>query len=63
LFVSQSLNHELENKDFLEKKRILSKAKVWQDDVLQNSVSWGEEKIRERSKKLAELAYKRVWKI
>lgn len=63
LYVSQTLNDELKNKDFPEKKKILSKAKVWQDDILLNANSWGENEIRTRSKKLAELAYKKVWKI
>ena len=63
IFVSGSLNDQLKNKDFPEKKKVLSKAKVWQDEVLQNATTWTEDDIRARSKKLAELAYKKVWKI
>ncbi|MBV6452774.1 MAG: hypothetical protein MHPDNHAH_03544 [Anaerolineales bacterium] len=63
LLVGQPLNDELDNKNFSEKKKILSKAKIWQDDVLNEATSWGEAEIRARSRKLAELAYKKVWKI
>ena len=48
ILINQKLNGELANKDFLEKVKILKRAKVWVDPVILNAKSWGSAGNREK---------------
>lgn len=61
ILVDKKLNDKLADKDFAEKAKILNAAKVWVDPVILKAKAWGVAEIEQRSKLLAELAYKTVW--
>jgi hypothetical protein len=61
ILVDKKLNEKLADKDFAEKVKILNAAKVWVDPVILKSKTWGTAEIEQRSKLLAETAYKSVW--
>lgn len=63
LWVDRNLNSALGAKPFAEKKAILSERSQAYDvaDVL-SAGTWGETEVRERSRRLAVLAYETVWR-
>lgn len=61
ILVDKKLNDKLADKDFAEKVKILHAAKVWVDPVILKAKTWGTAEIEQRSKLLAEVAYKTVW--
>jgi uncharacterized protein with ParB-like and HNH nuclease domain len=61
ILVDKKLNEKLADKDFAEKVKILNAAKVWVDPVILKAKTWGAAEIEQRSKLLAEAAYKSVW--
>jgi hypothetical protein len=63
LFVTKALNGKLKNKNFSEKKAILTDSGVWLDDVIKDSAEWGPEEVAKRGDVLAELAFNKVWKL
>jgi uncharacterized protein with ParB-like and HNH nuclease domain len=63
VYIDSKTNGDLENKDFLAKKPILLKASIFIDDVLKDATEWTESEISNRTEKLAEFAYNRVFKI
>lgn len=63
LLVNEPLNSKLANKPFHKKKEIIGKSRIFLDKILQNTNTWDVQKIDERTKELARLAYEKVWKI
>lgn len=63
ILVDQSLNKELANKSFNEKRLLLQSANVWVDAAILNAFNWGAAEIEARTKLLAAEAYSNVWKI
>lgn len=64
IFVPQKLNNEkLKNKQFSEKKSILSSNAVYMDEYLKSRSSWGKQSIVQRSEQLATFAYDKIWLI
>ncbi len=63
ILVDQSLNNELANKSFNEKRLLLQSANVWVDAAILNAFNWGAAEIEARTKLLAAEAYSNVWKI
>lgn len=63
ILVDQTLNQNLTNKDFNEKKRILLSSSAWLDDEIKNATMWGSEQLQVRTKALANLAYNKIWEI
>jgi hypothetical protein len=61
ILVSGSLNNELDNKTFAEKKDVLGKSRVWVDSLIKQSEQWGGKEVNERTKAVAKLAYEKVW--
>jgi|GEM_PF-3444548 len=61
ILINQTLNNELENKNFSEKLEILRNAQVWVDPVILKAKNWGRNEIENRTKLLAKDAYKNVW--
>lgn len=62
LFVNRQLQEKLKNKEFVEKKRILSTSNIWIDDVIRDATTWGSEEVLNRGKLLATTAYDKLWK-
>lgn len=63
ILVTQELNKKLGDKSFQEKKKILNENNIKLDDVLGSSSSWANQQIEKRTKLLADLCYKKIWKI
>ena len=63
ILVDQSLNNELANKSFNEKKHLLQSANVWVDATILNTSDSGAAEIEARTKLLAAEAYSNVRKI
>lgn len=63
LLVSEELNNKLGIKDFSKKQLLLKSSAVYFDSVLAKAAVWDSESIGERTKHLAELCYKRIFKI
>jgi uncharacterized protein with ParB-like and HNH nuclease domain len=63
ILLNQPLNNELANKSFSEKVQILKKANVWVDPVITNAKNWGTAEIENRTKLLAQNAYKDIWSL
>lgn len=64
VLLDADLNTELANKSFAVKKPAMEKAaEVWVDDSLSAATTWGQNEIKARAELLAEIAYKKVWKI
>lgn len=61
ILLSEQDNNNLSNKSFKEKIDYLVKLKIWVDDDIKNAISWGSDEIYLRTKKLAELAYEKIW--
>ena len=57
------LNRKLANKDFVAKRKLLEASKVWVDPALKKATAWSDTEIESRTKAMADLAYKTVWKI
>jgi hypothetical protein len=58
-----ALNRKLADKDFAAKRKLLDGSKVWLDPTLKKAKAWTDADIESRTKSLADLAYKTVWKI
>jgi len=63
ILIPQKLNEKLQNKPFDQKKGILLDAGVTLSDDIVSAQEWKEEQIRERTAKMAEVAYKTIWRI
>ncbi len=61
ILVPQGLNEKLNNKTFLEKRRILIDNNIELDDITNSSTSWTNIEIDERTNFLAKLAYEKIW--
>jgi hypothetical protein len=60
----EDLNGQLANKSLAKKVSILTKQKgVWVDPEITQATVWDDEAIEARTRRLAELAFKSVWKI
>jgi hypothetical protein len=63
IYVTETLNGQLEDRPFEEKQEILKGIGTqWIPDDVKDADGWDEEDIEERTKALAELARKEVWK-
>jgi hypothetical protein len=63
ILVDQKLNEKLANKKFSEKIAILKGANVWVDKGVLDATTWDASTIVVRAKRLAEDAYKHVWRL
>lgn len=63
ILVNEDLNSKLANKDFAEKKSILSRSSVHMDDDIVNASTWGEKEITRRTETLADIVYRKIFKI
>jgi hypothetical protein len=63
ILISKELNNKLANKDFTDKVKILTAAKVWVDPVILKAKTWGTAEIEQRARLMADLAYKNVWSV
>jgi uncharacterized protein with ParB-like and HNH nuclease domain len=63
ILIDHELNNKLGNKSFSEKKKILLESNVPLDSVIQNSDTWGEKQIEDRTKLLSKTAYEDVWRL
>ena len=64
IFIDENLNKELGNKTFQEKKQLMkSKTEYILDDIINTADEWNKEKISNRAKYLAKLAYDVIWKL
>lgn len=63
VLVDQKLNEKLANKKFSEKVAILKGVNVWLDNTVLNANTWDAGTIVGRAKRLAEDAYKNVWRL
>jgi hypothetical protein len=63
ILVSEKLNIDLANKDFLTKKKIISNAKIFIDEIIFKAEKWEGEEIEQRTDYLGRLAYEAVFKI
>ena len=56
-------SNQLANKNFAEKKELLSSSRIHLDEIILESTDWDESEIEKRTKYLAELAYNTIWKL
>lgn len=67
LLLSEHINNKMGNASFAEKKKKLERSKLATVkkflNYYGNSDEWDESKIEKRTKKIAELAYNKVWKL
>lgn len=64
IFVNESINDELGNKSFLEKKKIFSsKHNVYMDEFLKDATDWTDDQISDRGIELAKVGYNKIWHI
>lgn len=63
ILVNQPLNNLLANKTFHEKVKILKESNVWVDPIILGAKNWGANEIENRTKLLADDAYKNVWSL
>lgn len=63
ILVPASLNDELGNKSFNEKQRILRNNGVMIDPIVSDTSDWNDEAIEKRTVWMADLAYKKIWKV
>lgn len=62
ILVDETLNGDLADKPFKDKRPILGAAKqVWVDPIVLNASSWGKKQISERAAQLAHVAYREIW--
>lgn len=61
ILVSEEMNNKLKNQPFDRKKQILLELKVPLDKWISNSKEWNVKQILDRTRGLAELAYKKIW--
>ncbi len=63
ILVDESLNGDLADKPFKDKKPILASAKqVWVDPDVLEATSWGKKQIADRAAEMARVAYREIWK-
>lgn len=63
ILVPANLNNKLGNKPFKEKKESLANAGVFLDNIITGASSWDSQQIVRRTKWLANIAYKTIWKL
>lgn len=63
ILIPEKLNGKLGNKPFAEKLRLLKHAGVSLEQEIEQAGIWGGTEINARTKRLADLAYTKVWKI
>jgi hypothetical protein len=63
ILIDGKLNDKLGNKVPTEKIQMLVDADVPLDECLRNATTWDEAAIRERTKKLAELCYQKIFRV
>jgi uncharacterized protein with ParB-like and HNH nuclease domain len=63
ILVDQTTNQKLANRDFNEKKRILLSSSAWVDEGINRATTWGAAQVQSRTKALANMAYKKIWRI
>ena len=63
ILVPEHLNNKLKDKGFLEKKQILLDNGFNLPDDISSLQTWGEEEIKKRTSRMAEVAYTKIWKI
>jgi hypothetical protein len=63
LLVSQELNKLLDNKKYVDKKRILAESNVKTDLILQKEENWNKDSIMKRFEHMANESYYNLWKI
>ena len=61
VIVDQDLNEKLANKPFAQKKAALINSAIWIDDNLKAAAVWSKKEISQRAKRLAKMAYNKVW--
>ena len=60
VFVSERLNDKLKNKSFVEKKRILRRAKIPLDPILGKAAKWTSAEVDQRSDFMAKVCYPKL---
>ena len=63
ILVDQGLNDKLANRSFTEKRLILESCAIPLDDYLASATSWNINDIEQRTRKIAHLAYHKIWRI
>lgn len=63
ILIDEKTNGGMGNKEFGQKKEVLTKAKIFIDDVLLVTETWGKEEIERRTELLGKLAYENVFRI
>lgn len=63
IFIESDINGKLDTKPFVEKKKILVKEGYSLPLIVEQSASWGEQEILNRTNEMAEVAYTKIWKI
>lgn len=64
IFINESINGDLADKSFKDKKPLLlSKHNVYMDDMLKSAEEWNSKAIAARGLALAEIGYSKIWKI
>jgi uncharacterized protein with ParB-like and HNH nuclease domain len=64
ILVPEKLNNEaLNNKSFIEKKKIMKEHSIVFDESLEKSTTWNEDAINRRLKALGEIAYDELWAV
>jgi uncharacterized protein with ParB-like and HNH nuclease domain len=63
VLVDEPLNNKLKNKPFEEKKPILLRSNLPVDEKIRQATSWRSTEIQQRAKYMADLAYRKIWRI
>lgn len=63
LISEQTNNTILKDKDFMQKRVILSDSTIYTDEIIQSSTTWKEDEINKRVEFLARVCFKEVFKI
>lgn len=63
VYITDSLNGRLGNKEFKQKKHILTQAHLVVDEILERASQWGETEIKERTDNFANLAFNKIFRI
>lgn len=63
ILVNKEINEQLGNRDFSQKKEMLTKTKFFADIVIKDACKWDAEEIEKRTEYLGRVAYEEVFKI
>jgi len=63
IVIDQELNNKLSNKEFSNKKKLLQSSNVYIDPEITQARTWGAKEIEQRSRFLADQAYKVIWRL